>query len=82
MDQSLLSAKAQIATEILASVTDMCNQARNVRSLAKKTLGSILMGTLRGFGASTGTGLPKRPKVIFSNMPLSGLGDDKEPERG
>eukprot|EP00601_Ochromonadales_sp_CCMP2298_P005395 CAMPEP_0173201558 /NCGR_PEP_ID=MMETSP1141-20130122/18416_1 /TAXON_ID=483371 /ORGANISM="non described non described, Strain CCMP2298" /LENGTH=63 /DNA_ID=CAMNT_0014126689 /DNA_START=246 /DNA_END=437 /DNA_ORIENTATION=- len=37
-----------MATDMLASVTDMCIQARKVRSLAKKTLGSTFMGTLRG----------------------------------
>ena len=34
---------------MLASVKDMCNQAKNVLSFAKKTLGSTFIGTLRGF---------------------------------
>ena len=36
---------ATIATEIDANVTDMCSQAKNVLSLAKKTFGSTFTGT-------------------------------------
>eukprot|EP00519_Triparma_laevis_P007456 CAMPEP_0182508216 /NCGR_PEP_ID=MMETSP1321-20130603/24581_1 /TAXON_ID=91990 /ORGANISM="Bolidomonas sp., Strain RCC1657" /LENGTH=118 /DNA_ID=CAMNT_0024714255 /DNA_START=101 /DNA_END=457 /DNA_ORIENTATION=- len=44
---SSFPAKLIIATEILARVTAVCSHAKKVRSLAKKTLGSTLMGTLR-----------------------------------
>lgn len=36
---------ATIATDIEANVTDICNQDKKVRSLAKYTLGSTLTGT-------------------------------------
>ena len=36
---------ATIAIEMVARVIDMCIHARKVRSLAKKTFGSILTGT-------------------------------------
>ena len=44
-ENSLASANATIATEMEESVTDMCSQARKVRSLAKKTFGSTFVGT-------------------------------------
>jgi hypothetical protein len=40
---------ATIANEIEARVTDICNHARKVRSLAKNTLGSTLTGSFLGF---------------------------------
>ena len=39
------STYATIATDIDANVTAICNQARNVLSLAKNTFGSIFTGT-------------------------------------
>ncbi len=39
---------ATMATEIDASVTDICSQARKVRSLAKNTFGSTLTGSYNG----------------------------------
>lgn len=39
---------ATMATEIDASVTDICSQARKVRSLAKNTFGSTLTGSCNG----------------------------------
>lgn len=42
---SLLSAKATIATDAPAKITDTWSHAKNVLSFAKKTLGSTLTGT-------------------------------------
>lgn len=43
------SAKAKIAIEAPAKMMEMCIQAKNVRSFAKNTLGSTLMGAFRCF---------------------------------
>jgi len=55
--------KAIMAMAIEARVTEVWSQARKVRSLAKKTLGSTLTGTLRTRRPSVGEAagfLPKR----------------------
>merc|ERR1712146_249773 len=44
-EYSLASANAMMAVDIVASNTLMCIQSRKVRSLAKYTLGSTLIGT-------------------------------------
>lgn len=64
---------ATIATDIDANVTDICNHAKNVRSFAKKTFGSTLTGTLRGFGSwicSYVFGLRKRPLNQLKKLEL------------
>ena len=43
-----VSATARIAIEKPANIIDICIHPKNVRSLAKKTFGSILIGAARG----------------------------------
>mmetsp|Transcript_3313 Transcript_3313/g.4253 ORF Transcript_3313/g.4253 Transcript_3313/m.4253 type:complete len:122 (-) Transcript_3313:187-552(-) len=61
-DQSFWLANATIATAMLANVTVMCIQAKNVRSFAKNTFGSIFTGTF--LGLSTVIELPVGPPLL------------------
>lgn len=61
---------ARMAMEIEESVTDIFSHARKVLSLAKKTLGSTLTGTLRGF---------TRFKLLYFDLPPKGQKSNQEP---